>query len=870
VPAIGESFARYVVEREIGEGGMGHVFRARDTVLNRRVALKVLRVPKNDGEAKSRLLREAQVAAALDHPNAVKVYDVGEHKGIPFLAMELVEGETLRAKLAHGAPPASFLRWLAEVASALGAAHDLGILHRDVKPENVIVRSDGVAKVLDFGIARRMTSDIDPNGPTVDSDEFRTLTEAGALVGTPAYIAPEQLRGEPQDGRADQFAWGVVAYECMVGESPWGETANLVAVIAAIAGKEVTALPKRVSRAVEAVVVRALSKDPEKRFPTMHALEAALRAAASEPEISVAASPDSTLSTRRVVTGERLRTVYLAVGTLVLSAAAVITSVKLAKTHHRPPAPAAAERSIVPEGGVRAPEVPPGTDPEAARLYRAGCEAQRRGTDTVAAMRWKEALDRDAGLAAAKLRYALSWATDYGDSDKVRAAYRAARDQRERLSPRDRELVTAIAPLFDDPANPAGAAAALGALSDARPDDAEVAAWRGELLLNIVGDAASALSAFDESLRRDPGNVWAVATGALALSHLGRRDEARVRAERCVKDHPQAGICHRWLLDDDERAGRCSDEESRAHAWIRADPTDYYPPWYLAAVLAWRRAPKEAVEEAIRQAREVAPVADPIDSFSRIDVPLAVWEGDFVRALAAARDSDARLTRQSAVVEEREAAAWRIADVQLETGDTAGARATARAALHRAEAESSFGVAAFNQGVPGRALACLVRDDERERWLAVEKATDARLAQARALPLDMREELWNAAFGECVETRADAERGIEAARELGMLDSNRALDSDFALGRALAAVGNRDEATRLLRRFLARCDGLTRPRDRMRAHVELGNLRRDAGDVTEAASLYSVVVATWGDAKPRSVTLEAARRALAALRRPGR
>ena len=209
----GDTFDRYTIDAVIGQGGMGSVYRAHDTRLDRRVALKVISDGAAGADANARLLREAKAAAALDHPNAVSIFECGELDGAPYIVMELVSGRTLREVVGDASiPVATRVGWLADVARALGAAHRRGLVHRDVKPENVMVRDDGVVKVLDFGIARRAAGQVDAGAPT-QPPALPTLTKEGVKVGTPTYMAPEQIRGEDLDGRADQFAWGVLTYE---------------------------------------------------------------------------------------------------------------------------------------------------------------------------------------------------------------------------------------------------------------------------------------------------------------------------------------------------------------------------------------------------------------------------------------------------------------------------------------------------------------------------------------------------------------------------------------------------------------------------------------------------------------------------------
>jgi serine/threonine-protein kinase len=280
----GERFERYEIEGILGRGGMGCVYRAHDPKLGRDVAVKVL-LPAGEGppseEARSRILREARAAAQLSHPNAVSIFDVGESETAgPYIVMELVQGRSLREAVRDASVPlADKLRWLSETASALAAAHDRGIVHRDVKPENVLIRDDGAAKVLDFGIARRSNAaPADPSAPT--EAPLPTLTVDGAQLGTPIYMAPEQIKGDAVDGRTDQFAWGVVAYEALGGKLPWRLDRGALGVAASIL-TDTPAPLEGVPPEVEAVVRRALAKDPAERFASMRELLAELGVASS-------------------------------------------------------------------------------------------------------------------------------------------------------------------------------------------------------------------------------------------------------------------------------------------------------------------------------------------------------------------------------------------------------------------------------------------------------------------------------------------------------------------------------------------------------------------------------------------------------------
>ena len=297
-----------MIDAPLGHGGMGEIYRAHDERLQRSVALKVLAASAGEGaptpgrprsEGATRMLREARSAAALEHPNVVAIYDVGEVnepeslRGTMFIAMELIKGKTLRDSIVDGRVPlATKLRWLADVARALGAAHEKGLVHRDVKPENVMIRDDGVVKVLDFGIAKKASNaHVDPTSST---ERFVVPTTAeGTLMGTPMYMAPEQLRGEPLDGRTDQFAWGVVAYELLAGKLPWAVDGGAIMLVSQILSAQPASLEEKggVPANVAGAVMRALAKDREARFPTMGALLEALEAPVSSSQAKSVAMP---------------------------------------------------------------------------------------------------------------------------------------------------------------------------------------------------------------------------------------------------------------------------------------------------------------------------------------------------------------------------------------------------------------------------------------------------------------------------------------------------------------------------------------------------------------------------------------------------
>lgn len=270
-PLTGSRVGPYQIQEEVGRGGMGVVYAARDERLGRTVALKVLPPAfSRDAHARERLAREARAAAALSHPAIATVYALEEFDGELFLASELVRGITLRHTLASGrVAPSRALEILLQLAEALDAAHRQGIVHRDLKPDNVLLAPDGRVKVVDFGIARSLSAA--PGDPP--------LTRTGTTLGTPGYMAPEQLRGGAVDARVDVFAFGVIAYELATGEHPFGgsDPASLVErLVADRAPLSRTLDPP----ALDMIVRRCLRGDREQRFASGVELLEALRGVA--------------------------------------------------------------------------------------------------------------------------------------------------------------------------------------------------------------------------------------------------------------------------------------------------------------------------------------------------------------------------------------------------------------------------------------------------------------------------------------------------------------------------------------------------------------------------------------------------------------
>ena len=273
---------RYRAEKRLGAGGMAEVWCAEDEVLGRRVALKLMGGRfAEDPEFRERFRREAQAAAGMQHPNIVGVYDRSEWDGTPYIAMELVDGKTLKELVTERGPlpPDVAVGLTEQVLRALGYAHRRGIVHRDVKPQNVIIDRDGQAKVADFGIAR--------------AGDTSEMTQAGAIVGTMQYLSPEQAEGHPVDRRADLYSVGIVLYELLTGRVPFDGEAPISIAIKQINERPVPPgqLQPGIPPALEAVVLRALEKDPARRYQSAEEFIAALEAARRAPTRQIVMEP---------------------------------------------------------------------------------------------------------------------------------------------------------------------------------------------------------------------------------------------------------------------------------------------------------------------------------------------------------------------------------------------------------------------------------------------------------------------------------------------------------------------------------------------------------------------------------------------------
>src|SRR5579863_3794431 len=324
--STGERLGPYEIYGLIGKGGMGEVYRARDTRLDRTVAIKIL--PAEFSAQEERLRRfeqEAQVLGALSHPNLLAIYDVGAQNGTHFLVSELLEGESLRQRLQEGALPVRKAMDLgAQIAKGLAAAHEKGIVHRYIKPDNIFLTRDGRAKILDFGLAK--LSGAEGRG---ESATITAVTDPGVVLGTAGYMSPEQVRGKPADARSDIFSFGAILYEMVAGLRAFhGESS--VETMNAILKEDPPAISGNIPPAIERVIRRCLEKAPEERFQSARDLSFALEALAAPSSTSTREAAIPAREKRRLIP-----VLAIALAAMALGAVGVFAAFKLRK----PPTP---------------------------------------------------------------------------------------------------------------------------------------------------------------------------------------------------------------------------------------------------------------------------------------------------------------------------------------------------------------------------------------------------------------------------------------------------------------------------------------------------------------------------------------------------
>jgi eukaryotic-like serine/threonine-protein kinase len=886
---------RYRLEALLGAGGMGEVHRAVDLKLGREVALKLLPAGAvHDQGARERIVREATAGASLRHPGIAHVYDVGETEdGGAFLVMELVVGTSLRALVADaGFTPRARAQAIVEMGRALGVAHRAGLVHRDVKPDNMMRRADGSFVLLDFGIAK-----VTVEGATT------TLTNPGQIVGTPGYLSPEQARSEPMDARSDQFSLAVTAHELLSGDLPW-RGATPVAVLSSILTdrpRSLACADAALAGAVGPVLSRALEKDPADRFPTIDAFADAFSVAlgalppapdtvplsaadlrgqspaaetlpiASDPgDPALVKTEEATLpiAPRRRRGGRRLPWVL---GGALLAALAAAASA--ARWKAKDPAPVAVEASATPaDGGARPIEVityesqpfTPSSNPEADRALRRAMRQVHHGEWWEAMRALEQALSSDPELVSAHFQAALiAQGLREALSPEARRHFAVAREHRDQLTDRERKLLDAMTPGVLDPSDWAEEARRLEGLV-AASGTCDVPALN--LLAAVYVKEAKyeqAIAPLSRSWACDPDYVSAA--GLLGQVHALRSDLASARQvlEECLRRDPGAFPCQLQIAMILSLTGECRevDVHGRQYTALHPDQAFGYE-LRLDAATGLREAPAvldALVGSIVERTSPEARARTAAESAAK----LALYRGDLDEALRKLDELDAL---PGSVPEVEDAIALRRAAILVELGEARRAAEVcerrAHAAITQPRPEQIVGdrspqlwVCARDGGLLGGAdLAA-----RREAWLADWKRRIAPEAWTQGGARDA----WLMGFAKAVRSAADAREAIARAADLHALPpADNPLRSPPAIGEMYRLAGQPAQALLYLERGARACDfDAFDPSHDLHA----GQAHEALGHTAEACGYYQRVLDRWAKAKPRSVTADAARAAMTRL-----
>ncbi len=845
----------FQITAKLGEGGMGVVYAARDPRLRRTVALKVLRPERSDDdEHRRRLIQEARAAAAVAHPNIAVVHEVGEAEGRVYVAMELCAGRSLRRVLEEGRlPPARAIGVARQIAAGLACAHAAGIVHRDLKPENVMVADDGTVKILDFGLARRVATD-GGDGETVSH-----VTEEGRVLGTPAYMSPEQARGGAVDRRSDVFSFGVVLYEMIAGARPFGGAATMD-VLVALSRDEPSPpsdLAPGIPAALDRLVMDCLAKVPSLRPADGRALVDRIAAIDEEAPRADAPTPSAEAATPAPA-GRRPRRLARFLGPAAIALAAAGAAGAWAARPHATtladlPLPASPSREAVTE-------------------YAAGLRAARDGRGYLANEHLERALRDDPSLAPAELRLALfSRVHASGAMGAVRDHVRRAAELGASLTDRDRALLDAAEPCaLRAPWDHAECERRLRAAVARWPDDEELSYELG-FVLGSAGRFEDAEAEIGRALAADPRSARALALRATMALFRGDVGAAERDLDACLRLSPGASACVTTRAAVHEERGDCRAAEDDARAWIAAAPAGVAYHLLARAALACGR-PLATVREALAQKWRRWPgrhAGEPADA-----IGLDLLAGDFEAAERRAR-AIADQIEGSDDEADHARAALRLIQILDETG-RAGDAAQVAADFERRRA-------AWAADPRGNGLAAAL--DPTPRLVAAERAggaitgeeaarrRDAWLArwEAQVAPA-WRRHLWLHAYAAPAETPEDAALALAALPRYAPLPSFcptcGLIEAD--VGRVYLLAGRPLDAIPPLRRAARSLRALDLPIDHTRAELALGEALEATGDRAGACAAYGVVLDRWGRARPPSRSAARARQRADALACPGR
>ena len=880
----GDRLAQFRIIEKIGEGGMGAIYKAFDEKLKRVVALKLLPASAmHDEDRRARFLREARVAAAVTHANIATVHEVGVVDDRLFIAMEYVPGVTLRKALARRMELPEVLRIAKAIVRALVKAHSRGVVHRDLKPDNVMIAEDGEVKVLDFGLAKQeLPADVtDTWVDTVERDTDDVASREGRIAGTAGYMSPEQVLGKGIDARTDFFSLGAMLFEMITGQRAFGGQVAIERVIATTRDDPppVSTLNPDCPPGLEAIVTHCLAKEPAERFADAREL---LRELDAVDGVRTLLAPDASDSAPRVTADPEPapepapppvrappwwrsppRTPAAIAGGAALLVVAVVTIVAVA----RHGASAAAGAGSATAGGASASALR-SSNPEAQALYESGVAGQRTMSWHSGCARLARASDRDPTFAPAAYGAAVCYARS--KPSRGREYFRRARDNSTGLSDAQRAILDAFEPVYQryPPDWDNAHVARLQAAAARFPDDPMVHLFLGSALAHRAETAAS-LTELGRALAIDPKLMRAMQLEGEYLAYDGRLDDARRALDACVAAIPTAVNCMSDLMDLEGELGQCSEMEAQARSAILIDPDHDVAYDSLATALVSRGRPLDSAREVLRRkrARPEQSTADRTRDEAASDTQFAILSGDFGAALEAARRLDDALSSETGVGPHAWVARRRV-EAYLESGRTAEAVRAARQFLDRRDG--------WDPDPRGEDWA--ISEDPTGFFLgALHRAgalTSEQLASKRAAWLDqwgtrvMRPStnyLWVHQVAAGVGSREEADAALALLPQYMPIPPYHAETmGTYHVGHAFLEADRLAEALPWLRKAAASCHALDLPYEHTQAQFALGQAL-ERGDPVAACAAYGVVVDRWGRAKPRSTTADAARKRMAAL-----
>jgi hypothetical protein len=839
-PLVGKTLGHYRIVGRLGQGGMGVVYRAEDEKLRRQVALKVLPDTSGNEERRQRFLREARSAAAITHPNVAVVHAIDEAQGRIYIAMELVEGENLRARLERGRLDLVTARDLAgQIARGLAAAHEKGIVHRDLKPENVMITPAGVVKLLDFGLAK-VGVERPASGKTeagLAKTETVVTSDEGRIMGTPEYMSPEQALGEPLDVRSDVFSLGIVMYEMFSGARPFGgtTTGQLLVAIARDVAPPLKEKAPEVDEATEAVVMKCLAKAQGERFGSAGEIVTALWGLTSAKAMTPPRTDVEPVTRSEAV--RRPKTARIAALGFTLLVAAGVGGWRWASRRTAPTTGAVASTRASASAIAGQEGLPRSSNPEAQRFFEEAMRSFHDGTGQAVPL-LQSAVKADPSFGGAYLR--LWWMASFQDnpwagfgaqaSEHAEEYYQRVLALQATLSPRDRSLLDCL-----DETDAPGANAKLDGYLARYPDDD--VAW--------VARLDETLATTQRALAAQPTLVPVLVVEAARLRGELREDEAVAAVARCLELSPRAAECLSQRANLLDGKGACAAAEADVRRWLAVQPDSNAVRWELAGLLVAQGAPMDAVREVLGDRPSgKGPVVIP-------EAAVPFFEGDFVQVERVAADAMARVP-VTALEQDHFWPAATLVGAYTEAGDLANAGRVAAEYLSRRVAwKKQLGL------FPATMLGAAARGGRLDRAEA-SRRLDVLFRSFQIPGTGYRaEDLWAVSYAEAAVTREEA---LAAVAKLDALGPALPRGSNSATGRVLFLAGRGDLARPRLERAAGACSNiLLYTQDWVHNHLYLGELDEQSGDKPSACGHYAKVLERWGHAKPRSVTADEAR-----------